>query len=484
MPRHQYGAVGRGEVNNTAMRAPNWLTAILYGTGALASAAKTAPMTTLLMLYYNQVVGLPALTVSAILSISLVLDAAWDPLVGQWSDHFRSRWGRRLPFMYISIIPTAVLFVMIWTPPTHSSDGVVAIYLAVCLIAVRFFDTLFELPHAAVVPEITRDYDMRTRFFTVRYLFEAVGGITVTALAYNVFMKANADGTGGILAPHGYPPFALFTAGVIVVAMLTCTLGLHRQLAGSRNLAPRPPSLRHHCREIITALRSRSFLVLGAAAVFIALGSGIASALNIYWLVYFYGFTQAQMTVLFLPIMAGMFLTSATPTLARRLGKRNAAVLLLWLFAISGIVPLLARLANVLPASSDALMALVAVQAVVGAASMTMVLITMASMMSDLVEETEVRTGKRSEGLLLAAHSFVRKATQGLGTLGAGILLTVVAFPRDAERANVPAEVLDRLGWTYLAVSLVLMLITTAILRMYRADRETHEANVRVLDGA
>jgi glycoside/pentoside/hexuronide:cation symporter, GPH family len=468
-------------MDNTAKQNPGWPLTIVYGVGALGSAAKTTPMTTLLMLYYNQVVGLSPLTVSTILMLSLVLDAVWDPLTGQLSDHFRSRWGRRLPFMYLSIVPTTILFVMIWTPPIYSSHATIAAYLAVCLIGIRLFDTLFELPHAAAVPEITSDYDFRTRLFTVRYLFEAFGGITVTALAYNVFMKENPDGTGGLLARHGYPPFALFTAAIIFIAMLTCTIGLHRRLANSQNRSARPGSLRAHGREMIQTLSSRSFLILGSSAAVISIGSGISSALSIYWLIYFYGFTQAQMTVLFLPIMAGMALTAAAPGLSKRFGKRNAAILLIWLSTIAGSVPLVLRLAEILPASSTALLVLVGVQSVIAAASMTMVLITIASMMADLVEETELRTGRRAEGLLLAANSFFRKATQGLGTLGAGALLTIVAFPDQAERTGVPVHVLDRLGWTYLATSFALTAITTAVLRFYRGDRTKHVANLKAL---
>jgi Na+/melibiose symporter-like transporter len=235
---------------------------------------------------------------------------------------------------------------------------------------------------------------------------------------------------------------------------------------------------------MLETLGSRPFMILASAAAVVAIGSGMSSALNIYWLIYFYGFTQAQMTVLFLPIMAGMALTAATPVLSRRLGKRQAAILLIWVFTISSSVPLALRMAEVLPASSNALLMLVAVQSVIGAASMTMVLIIFASMMADLVEETELRTGRRAEGLLLAANSFFRKATQGLGTLGAGAMLTVVGFPDQAERTGVPVHVLDSLGWTYLAASFALMAVTTVILCLYRGDRRKHEANLKALQAA
>jgi len=51
------------------------------------------------------------------LTIALVADAILDPIVGYWSDNFRSKWGRCNPFMYASAIPVAVSFFLLWTPP-------------------------------------------------------------------------------------------------------------------------------------------------------------------------------------------------------------------------------------------------------------------------------------------------------------------------------------------------------------------------------
>ena len=384
--------------------------------------------------------------------------------------------------MYISIVPTSVLFVLIWNPPIHSSHAAIAGYLALCLIAIRFFDTLFELPHAALAPEMTRNYDARTKLFTVRYLFEATGGIAVTALAYNVFMKQNPDGTGGILSVHGYARFSLFTGAIILVSLTACTVGLHRLMPTVSSLTGRRFHLRKAVREVVEALRSKPLMILLCAAIFVSVGSGISSALNIYWLIYLYGFSQAQMTLISLPIMLGMLVTTATPAIAARMGKRNAALVLIWIYAISTMVPLLARLTNLLPAQSEVLLAIVAIQSAFGAASMTMVLIIFASMISDLVEDAEVRTGRRSEGLLLAANNFVRKATQGLGTLGAGVLLTWVEFPAGGVRADISPSILDHLGWSYLITSFVLFVVTATVLGFYRLDRSAHEANLRELE--
>ena len=97
------------------------------------------------------------------------------------------------------------------------------------------------------------------------------------------------------------------------------------------------------------------------------------------------------------------------------------------------------------------------------------------------MEDAELRTGRRSEGLLLAANSLVRKAMQGLGTLGAGLILTIVDFPQGVERSEMPMQVLLDMGWLVLALGIMFMLLTSATLLLYRSDRAAHEANLAAL---
>src|ERR1700749_3964058 len=88
-----------------------------YGLGAISNGASVQGLTSMLLLFYSQVMGLPAPVVGAVLMVSLILDGLFDPLVGQWSDNFRSRWGRRHPFLYASAVPLAIVFYLLWNPP-------------------------------------------------------------------------------------------------------------------------------------------------------------------------------------------------------------------------------------------------------------------------------------------------------------------------------------------------------------------------------
>ena len=88
-----------------------------YGLGSIAVGIKNNLLGTYLLIYYNQVLEVNALLVTAALFIALMIDAFTDPMVGIWSDRVRSKWGKRHPFMYVAIIPFAFSYYYILQDP-------------------------------------------------------------------------------------------------------------------------------------------------------------------------------------------------------------------------------------------------------------------------------------------------------------------------------------------------------------------------------
>ena len=92
-------------------------TRLFYGVGSVAFGVKDNGFSFLLLLFYNQVIGLTATKVGLAILIAMLVDAFLDPIVGQISDNWRSRWGRRHPFMYAAALPVAVSYLLLWSPP-------------------------------------------------------------------------------------------------------------------------------------------------------------------------------------------------------------------------------------------------------------------------------------------------------------------------------------------------------------------------------
>ena len=106
------------------------------------------------------------------------------------------------------------------------------------------------------------------------------------------------------------------------------------------------------------------------------------------------------------------------------------------------------------------------------------------SMIADLVESNEVRTGRRSEGVYYAAVTFTRKTTQGLGVLAAGLILSFIDFPEGADPSSVSQEVLWQLGALYAPALLAIYLAALFCIARYRIDKAEHEENLRRLAAA
>jgi len=217
---------------------------ILYGVGSIAFGVHVAILSSALMLYYNQVVGLPAAWVGAAIMITLIFDAICDPLIGEWSDHTRSRWGRRHPFMYASAVPAAIAFYFLFDPPTGWSQTQLLLYMSAMLVTVRVLLSLYEIPSSALGPELTLDYDQRTSLMSSRFFFGTLGGAAMSVLALQVFLRKDATHPLGLLSPAGYRETALVASIVIFFSIMISCIGTHRFIA----------SLVHGPRIVITWL--------------------------------------------------------------------------------------------------------------------------------------------------------------------------------------------------------------------------------------
>ena len=112
---------------------------------------------------------------------------------------------------------------------------------------------------------------------------------------------------------------------------------------------------------------------------------------------------------------------------------------------------------------------------------MIMASILIASMVADIVEDSQKTTGRRSEGLFFAGQSFAQKVVHGFGIFATGIILSIINFPKNVAPGEVPQEVLNNLG--YLHVPLVVIFYSAAVftLSRYKITRAIHTENLQTV---
>ncbi len=456
---------------------------LLYGLGSIAFGVKDNGFSSILLFFYNQVVGLSPLLSGAAIGIALFADAFIDPFIGQWSDNLRSRWGRRHPFMYLSAIPVAVSYLLLWNPPHVGQTGLF-IYLTAVAILVRSFISFYEVPSSALAPELTTDYDQRTALLGFRMFFAWLGGLFMSFMAYAVFLKPDATHKIGQLNAEGYVRYGITSAIVMAIAILVSAVGTHHRIPTLTKAPAIRRSLPQLFREMGRAMSNRSFVALLAASMFSSAGTGLVFSLGIYFNTYLWGLQATQIALFAFVSIAGIATSVVlAPIISRWMGKRTATMVFFIVGVLVGTVPQTLRLLGLFVSNeSPALFPLLAVFNYLSLSLAVAAAILGTSMMADVVEDSQVTTGRRSEGVFFAASSFIAKAVTGIGLFLASLILSFAGFPSGAKPgAPVPPDAIIRLSMIYLPSIVVLYGVASLILFGYRITKAKHEDNLRTI---
>ena len=457
------------------------LTKIFYGIGAIAYGVKDNGFSYVLLLYYNQVLGLPQQWVGAGIFAALFIDALSDPLVGSLSDNYHSRWGRRHPFMYGSLIPVAISYFLLWNPPEGLSEGLLFAWFLVTAILVRLCITLYEIPSSSLVAELTQDYHRRTEFLSYRHFFGWWGGLTMSVVAYAVFLVPSEEQPVGVLNPEGYASYGLVASAVMMVAVLVSALGTHRHIPSLHKPPERArPSLGQVATETLETLKNGSFRALFLAAIFGAMATGLSASMTIYVGSFYWEFDNQQLSKISLSLFGAAFLAFyIAPMASRRMGKKLAAISIGASAAVLAVTPYLLRSIGWFPSNgTPELFYTILVMNFVDITLIVSQAILVDSMIADVVEESELRTGRRSEGVFFAARNLVRKSVSGIGVIMATTLLSIVQFPEDAVPGEVEPQIIFDLGIVYAPLLFSLYMLMVMVMFAYRISQGIHEENL------
>ena len=457
---------------------------VAYGFGSVSFGVKSNGFDYFFLIFYSQVMGVSAYLVSLALMIALIVDALSDPLIGYLSDNTRSRWGRRHPFMYAAAIPASVAYYFVWNPPAGLQGDALFPYIVTLAILVRTLITVYEIPSSSLVAEMSDDYDERTSMLSYRYFFGWTGGTLMGAFATIFILVPTATISNGMFNVEGHGQVGAIAATVIFLAIMISALGTHKMIP---DLKPPPPARQMSVgliyREVFETLASRSFLALFLAALFGAVASGVSTTLSFYFSTFFWGFTTEQIGLISLSVViSALPAFFISPFISKRLGKKRGAITIgLMAFTVAP-APIFLRLLGLMPENGDPVLFPLVLSIIVVDVALIIAYQTLsASMIADLVEEAEIKTQRRNEGVFFASVTFVRKVTQGIGAAVAGVLLTISQFPVGATPDQVPESVLTTFGWLYVPVIFGLWMIMIACLSLYSVDRKKHEANLETL---
>jgi glycoside/pentoside/hexuronide:cation symporter, GPH family len=465
---------------------PGLFTRMAYGVGGAAGGIKNNGFDYVLFLFYSQVLGLPGFWVVAAVWIALIVDAVSDPIVGYWSDNLRSKLGRRHPFLYAAAIPATVAYFFVWNPPTGLEGTSLFAWLLTVTIIVRIGYTLFEVPSLSLAAELSQDYDVRTSLMSLRYFFAWVGGLAIQVMLFGMFLEASEGDPQGFFHIPGWNTYGLVAASTMFAAILITALGTHHRIPHLKSPPPeRDLTVGKIFSEIWETLSNPSFRALFVATLFGLLATGISATLNQYINSFFWNFTREQITLLTMAVFVSAGLALLLAPLAGRIwGKKRAAIITGLLAFTLAPAPVFARLLGLLPENgTPELFRIILTITVIDIALIVAYQMIAAAMVTDIVEESELKTGRRSEGTFFAGITFIRKISQGIGVATASLILSVAAIAPTTRIEDASADSVAKLGFGYAATLLTVWMLMMLAISFYRISREDHARNLAALAG-
>ena len=244
-------------------------------------------------------------------------------------------------------------------------------------------------------------------------------------------------------------------------------------------------------REVVETLTiNTSYKFLFFCGLLASVAGGIEAAFAIYFDSYFWQLDSDEMkirgTSIYIAPVIAIFLA---PLFSDKFGKK-ITVIYIWAFQIIfAALPFalrymdLAHGTSLFPSNdSPYLLPVLCVHVVINVAAGIIVFSTLSSMIMDLVEDIQLETGRREEGILFSARSFADKAISGFGLTIAGVILSVIAFPSSTEireiyDGTVPGEILANLALWYIPICIVAFGSALVMVRGYTLSRSKHEEN-------
>jgi Na+/melibiose symporter-like transporter len=451
-----------------------WPTRLAYSLGNACETILGRAFELFVLFFYTQVCGLSGTVAGVAILLAMIADAITDPLVGAYSDSLKTRFGRRHAPMFASALPTALFFIALFAPPGGLEGWALGGWLAFTGIGLRVSLTFFHIPWSTQIAELSPDPRERVTLAVLRNIFSAVANFAVVAVAFDVFFVATPEYPRGQENPAAYLPFASAIGATLALVILLSAAGTWRRLQAVERSQP-PPTTRFTLSALWPAWRDlvlgfRNFRCLFLGSLFLLTAFSLNNSMGLYLGSYFWELTGEQIKQWQFAVILGAAVTLVVgkPIIDRLplpplfSGGIGFGVLL---FAL----PILLRLAGVLPTGSDLVMPVLLVANGLAGLALGIVMIVSAVISAETADEYQRRTAVKATAVLFGFVFLAMKTASGLGKLLAGIIIDAIQLPSAEQAALITPGQLASLGWWCAGTLLVLGALGVASFSGYQS---------------
>lgn len=418
-----------GAIRETAGQVP-FREKLAYGFGDLASVLYWQTFMLYFTFFYTDVFAIPAATAATMFLVSRVWDAVNDPLMGMIADRTQTRWGKFRPYLLWLCVPFAAAGVLTFTVPDLGATGKL-VWAYATFILIMMLYTAINIPYTALLGVISPDSKERTTVSSVKFLFAFAAGIIVSAtLLPMVKGLGRGDETAG-----WQRSFMVYGAAAVVFFLIT--------FKGTRERVQPPKTQRPSVsRDWLELVSNGPWLLLLVTTITFILFVAVRSSVTAHYFKYVVGPREVGLPFFGVKTYSFEALVSAFNTigqiasligvlmvswLARKLGKKNAFVLLFVIAIVSTAAFYVARPDQV---------GLLFILQVTGSMSGGPLSVLLWAMYADTADYAEWKNGRRATGLVFSASTMSQKFGWAFGAFVALRLMSQVGFAPNREQST------------------------------------------------
>ena len=428
--------------------------------------------------FLTNVVGMDLQHATFIIMLATIWDGINEPLMGIITDRTRSKYGRHRRYLLLSIPILVIAYSMLWNSfglDANEHPTVCVMYYAFAYILYKTAYTMIEVPHTAMLPTLAPEYNKRTQYTSVSYIFNSVGMIP-SYIILLIFLSV--FGSSGTLSKESKMPFML--TGVVLSIIYACAVfATFKTVKEPSSLDDKPPKLdlKFAIDEYIQVFRSKAFRDYFSMSFFWQMARSFYSTSSIYFITYLANLYK------YYPIyntFAGVFESLAFPlnyALTMKKGKSKCGAVVTP-FMIIGL-GLLLFVKTGSPEGNSSIVPLVLMilgGAVLYPFGMSGLGFVGNNVMPDLTDVDELITGRRREGVISTCNTMVKQVVGGVMTFLVGTVLKYFGLVTGNEGVYIQQNDTALLGIRF-CVSILPMIsavVAYFLLKRFKMTKDDH----------
>ena len=401
-----------------------------YGSGNFSTGIANQVVGTYLVFYCTVILNIPGSLVGLAVSLSIIWDAITDPLMGYFSDMTKSkRFGRRHQYILIGGIGLGISNYLLWNINAGLSDYLKFGIIFVLILIIKTFSTIYVTPYTALGAELSNDYNERTTIQSVKTIFFLLGLAFVSVFGMFVFFRPTLDFPSGQLNPGSYSTMGIFSSILIIIFAIVCFYSTKKYIPILNEHAEKGVS-GSSLKTLMLAFKeiflNKSFRYVAFAYMFTNIATALVANTGLHVFTYTFALSSQQIALIVgIQFLVSILSQPIWSLASNLLDKKPSMILGIILCIISSLFFLVLVFMKDLVAGNIFYFMPFAILAGFGTGGLFTLPL---SMIADVIDLDELKTGKRAEGSYYGCLTLFYKLSQSVTLLLIGFILDLVKF--------------------------------------------------------